>query len=85
MNQAPDTAPGAYYVSVMRDRGDYRLLAGPFIDDHAAALAKVDQVRGIAEDLDPKACWYSFGTCRLDINPDKAPPAGILNKHLNLN
>lgn len=76
---APDTKPGAYYVSVMRG-ADYRLLAGPWIDNHAAALAAVDAVRDVAQDLDPRAAWYAFGTCRLPVEAGEMPPAGILNE-----
>lgn len=65
-------------MSVQRGT-DYRLLAGPFINDHAAALARVDDVRKVAERLDAKAAWYAFGTCRLDVGPSERPPAGILN------
>lgn len=74
--QQPDTKPGFYYVSVVRDRGDYRLLRGPFENDHAGALAAVREATNKAIELDPKAHWYSFGTCRLDEN---AGP-GILDK-----
>ena len=76
--QVPDNKPGNYYVSVMRDDGQYRLLLGPFVNDHKAALNLVNAVRRKAEDLDPRACWYAFGSCRLE--PDAAAPAGILNK-----
>jgi hypothetical protein len=75
---APDSKPGAYYVSVVKG-SDYRLLLGPFVNDHAKALGMVDAVRRKAEELDPRACWYAFGSCRLDIDADKAPPSGILN------
>jgi hypothetical protein len=78
MMQQPDNKPGNYYVSVMRDGASWRPLLGPFENDHAAALGWVDAVRKKAEDLDPRACWYSFGTVRLE--PDAAAPAGMLNK-----
>lgn len=80
MSQAPDNKPGAYYVSVRRGASDWRPLVGPFINNHAAALALVDRAQAKAMDMDPRACWYYFGTVRIDIEPDKAPPAGILNK-----
>jgi hypothetical protein len=81
MAQQPDNKPGAYYVSVRRSDGDYRFLLGPFVDDHGKALAQVDAVRAKAEQLDPKAVWYDFGTARIDIQPDRVPPAGILNPY----
>ena len=86
MTQQPDPQPGFYYVSVRRERGpthfmgagtDHRLLLGPFVNDHARALASVEQVRRKAEDLDPRACWYAFGTCRVE--SAEPPEPGILN------
>jgi hypothetical protein len=74
--QAPDTRPGFYYVSVVRGSNDYRLLRGPFVNDHAGALAAVTPARYRAYDLDPRAYWYSYGTCRMD--QDAGP--GILDK-----
>jgi hypothetical protein len=76
MTQQSDTKPGNYYVSVRRDDGDFRCLVGPFRDDHGAALALVDKARKIAEDFDPKAIWYSYGTLRTEYDYDKP---GILN------
>jgi hypothetical protein len=74
--QVPDTKPGFYYVSVVRGESDYRLLRGPFVNDHAGALAAVDAARFRAYDLDPRAAWYAFGTMRSD--DDMGP--GILDK-----
>jgi hypothetical protein len=76
MTQQPDTQPGNYYVSVRRDDGDFRCLVGPFRDDHAAALALVDKARTVAETVDPKAAWYSYGTLRTAYDYDKP---GVLN------
>lgn len=76
--QNPDTKPGDYYVSVVNDRGDTRLLSGPYRDNHAAAVADVDKAKHIAQDIDPKAVWYAYGTVRVD--HDVAGP-GVLNKH----
>jgi hypothetical protein len=74
--QAPDSKPGFYYVSVVRGKADYRLLRGPFVNDHAAALAAVDAARFRAYDLDPRAAFYAYGTVRFD--EDSGP--GILDK-----
>ena len=84
MNSAqPDSQPGAYYVTVINGPRVGRL-AGPFINDHAAALAMVDQVRKVAEEVNPRACWYAFGTCRLP-NDDSVPIRyGSLNKQMGL-
>ena len=75
----PDLRPGAYYVSAV-DGGRYALLAGPY-PSHAAALAQVDAARTIAHELDPRAIWYGYGTCRMD-----APSAriGMFNDRLKL-
>lgn len=73
---APDPRPGFYYVSVVLGSNDYRLLRGPFVNDHAAALAAVDAARYRAYDLDPRAAWYAYGTCRLE--EDAGP--GILDR-----
>lgn len=78
--QQPDTKPGAYYVSA-RDGPRHALCLGPFVNDHAAALARVEAVRRLAADLDPRAHWFAFGTCRLDLPADlTALPAGRLNR-----
>lgn len=42
--QTPDTKPGAYYVSAV-DAGRTVLLFGPYLNNHAGALAAVDRVR----------------------------------------
>ncbi len=63
-DQMPDTKPGPYYVSVMKDGGDTRLLSGPY-PTHAEALMKVDAAKNIAQSIDPKSIWYYFGTVRM--------------------
>lgn len=70
-----DHRPGAYYVTA-RDGGRCWLLSGPYIDDHGAALADVDDVRRVAQDSNPRAWFYSYGTSRLD----DAPQLGNLQK-----
>lgn len=74
--QVPDNKPGFYYVSVCRGGADWRPLRGPFVNDHAAALAAVDAARYRAYDLDPRGAFYSFGTVRSDV--DLGP--GILDR-----
>lgn len=76
--RAPDTKPGAYYVSAV-DGGRYALLLGPFANDHAAALAMVEPVRAKACELNPRAHWYAFGTCRLP--PEVEAKPGRLNDY----
>jgi hypothetical protein len=76
MTGQPDTAPGNYYVTVRRDDGDFRCLVGPFRDDHAKALSLVPKARRVAQEVDPKAVWYSYGTIRTVYDYDKP---GILN------
>lgn len=75
--QKPDTRPGAYYVTVY-DGGRWGRLLGPFVNDHALALRMVDAARALAEELDPRAFWYSFGTARWE-STVAAP--GVLNKY----
>ena len=66
-----DTKPGNYYVTAIRDNGDVAFLAGPFTNDHQAALDALPATKSKAMDLDPRAPWYSYGTSRvpLDVNP----------------
>lgn len=79
MSQTPDTKPGAYYVTAM-DGGRVARVVGPFLNDHAAALAIVDAARAKAEEVDPRAAFYAFGTCRTD-----APCGpGALNRFFGL-
>ena len=59
-----DTRDGEYYVSVV-DGARYALLLGPFVNDHAAALSRVEAVKKFAQSIDPRAIFYAFGTCRL--------------------
>ena len=79
--QDPDTKAGNYYVTAT-DAGRVAFLAGPYRDDHAAALAMVDTVQLIAERLDPAAFWYGFGTVRVD--PDIYDKPGKLNEYIKL-
>lgn len=63
-----------YYVTV-KDGKRSGFLLGPF-DDHAAALARVDQARKLAEAADCRAAFYSFGTGRVE---REILPLGALN------
>ena len=81
--QTPDTKPGAYFVTCI-DGARVGRLAGPFINDHAAALALVDRARAEAERIDPRAAWYAFGTCRVDLDHPQATRPGVLNAALGL-
>lgn len=56
-----DTRPGWYYVTI-RDGPRHGLLAGPFENDHPAALAMVEQVREIAQAVNNRAVFAAFGT-----------------------
>ena len=55
-----------FFVSCVEDSGQRRnaLLLGPY-DTHEEAIANVDRGRNLAETSDPKAYWYSFGTCSI--------------------
>lgn len=83
MSHIADTTPGEYYVTVI-DGTRWATLLGPFTNDHQAALDMVDAVREKAIELDPKAHFYAFGTCRIEGN-DKVPVrAGTLNRFFGL-
>lgn len=73
--QAPDPRPGFYYVTVMRSAEQYKRLRGPFVNDHAGALGAVTDAMNEARRLDPRAEWYSYGTCRSET--DRGP--GLLD------
>lgn len=59
--------PTQYFVSCVETDGRRRksLLAGPY-GTHAAALAQVRKVTRMANDVDPRAVWYAFGTAGSD-------------------
>ena len=80
--QAPDTTPGNYYVSAGESgSAHFYTMLGPFVDDHAAALAAVETVRSKCHELDRsgKSHWMSYGTVRMA--SDFTRP-GKLNQHL---
>lgn len=83
MNQQPDSKPGMYYVTVIDGARVGRLL-GPFENDHAGALAMVDKVRDKAQELDPRAAFYAFGTCRVPGDESALIRAGLLNKYFGM-
>ena len=65
-DQQPDDKPGDYFVSAID--GDRRaLVSGPYINDHAAALADVAECRALTEQVDRKTVFAAFGTCRLPL------------------
>jgi hypothetical protein len=77
-----DSRPGHYYVSVCRCNNnagigaDHRLLRGPFVNDHGAALTAVAEARVRACKLDRRGEWYAYGTFRSE--DDLGP--GILDR-----
>lgn len=62
--QTPDTKTGPYFVSAVDGSKSY-LMAGPY-NDHGAALAQVDRARDIASNLDGRAHFMAWGTCRIE-------------------
>lgn len=80
--EAPDTRPGAYYVSVI-DGQRRALLAGPW-PTHPEALNMVETVRVKACELDPRGHFYAFGTARLPDDDSVPIRAGSLNKHFGM-
>lgn len=81
--QAPDTAPGPYYVSALRDVRT-ALVSGPY-PDHAAALAHVEKARAVAEKHDPRAVFDAFGTVRIKEEYDKPGMLQLWGYDLQLN
>ena len=79
-SQAPDTKPGNYYVTAI-DAGKTYPMAGPFVNDHAAALAAVRAVREAACNIDGRACFMAWGTVR---TPDTYTKPGRLNAVLGM-
>lgn len=61
--QKPDTKPGHYYVTAVDGARIYGM-AGPFVNDHASALAAVDKVRQFACEEDGRASFMLWGTAR---------------------
>lgn len=71
----PDDRDGFYYVSIRRGER-HGLLAGPFPNDHPAALAMVGWVRRLAREVNPRQAEFSaFGTAWSPV--DRGP--GILH------
>lgn len=81
--QQPDTKPGAYFVTATDGR-TFWPMAGPFLDNHAAALALVEDARMAAYDVDSRALWMAFGTTRLEHDHPRARQPGPLNAALGL-
>ena len=67
-----------YYVSVV-DGPKFGVLAGPF-RTHQEALDMVDNAREAANDADPWAAFYAFGTVKMS----SGHHCGILNGKLGL-
>ena len=78
--QTPDTKPGPYYVTC-RDGGRTAFLVGPF-ERHVDALDLVEPARKRACEIDPRAHFYAFGTCRL--HDPAGAPQGRLNADFGL-
>lgn len=81
----PNPEPGYYYVTVV-DGPRFAFLLGPYVNDHARALAAVDAAKKWCHDRREEAWFWSFGTCRLkDEHTDEANlPMGKLNDQLEL-
>lgn len=80
-SHATDAPGSGYFVSVI-DGPRQGLAAGPY-DTHEEALADVEEVRRIGEDVDPRAVFYAWGTCRVDRDVDGLR-VGSLNAELVL-
>lgn len=74
--QEPDMRLGDYFVDA-KDGELTFLISGPY-RYHADALADLNKCRELATQSDPRAAFYSFGTCRYQANSGKV---GLLQKH----
>jgi len=54
------------------------------VANHGAALAMVDKVRDKAIELDSRAFWYAFGTCRIPADDSVPIRCGLLNKYFGM-
>lgn len=72
----PIDQAGFFYVTCRNDSGETRRVRGPW-RSHAAALEAVTAVSREAGKLDPRACWYAWGTARAatDLGPGLLGPA----------
>ena len=67
-----------FYASVV-DGKRVGLLAGPF-PTHKEALDLADQARELAQEADPFACFYAFGTLSLSTGKRR----GVFNNALDI-
>lgn len=58
---SPETCPPGNYYVTCRDAGNSWFMAGPYTT-HAEALANVDKAMHIANNIDGKAWFMSWGT-----------------------
>lgn len=78
-NSQPDPRPGNYFVTMLRDDGSYLPLLGP-LPTHQEALDRVTITQLYAGQLDSRAVWASFGTCRMEPQGHDQIK-GVLNSH----
>lgn len=71
-DRQPDPRPGFYYVTAILRTGTARLL-GPFVDDHAGALAAVSAARAEAIRRNRHAAGWAFGTGRFTEDLGEGP------------
>lgn len=65
---AVETPRDPYAGHEIRDGKQVAYLAGPYKDDHAAALAAVTRAREVANRVDPFSEFDAFGTARADFD-----------------
>lgn len=76
--QEADARPGYYYVTARDERGRTAYLAGPFANDHAAALDAVWAAKRLVEERYPERQTFGvgYGTCRVhDVQKSELPTA----------
>ena len=70
-----------FYVT-MKDGPRTAWLLGPFAE-HESALSAVPAATKLAQEIDPRGCWYAFGTSSIDRDGAISDlPPGKLNDQL---
>ena len=71
-----------FYVSIVRG-SKVGYLLGPY-DSEPAAREHVLRASRVAEEIDPRAHWDSFGVVGVSLDDGKPFPSGVLNARIEL-
>jgi hypothetical protein len=86
MSETQASGPEGFYVSVADScandgsRTRHGLLLGPYATK-ADAESDVSTGRRLAQQVNDRAIWYAYGTCRVVMQPGAALPKGKLNEY----